>query len=124
MKYQKGDFQISEKQSRKYFLPQIMYLPAERNFICIIKEAKSFKSLPDSLLEYIRYETHLIVKILYFIKREGVYPLFSWLPLLFFYFKTRALFRPFHRFHLSVVVQVVAEVAMSRHFCFRMMTVG
>ena len=53
MKYQKGDFQISEKQSRKYFLPQIMYVPAERNFISIIKEAKSFKSLPDSLLEYI-----------------------------------------------------------------------
>ena len=46
-------------------------------------------------------------------------PPFSWLPLLFFYFKTRALFRPFHRFHLSVVVQVGAEVAMSRHFCFR-----
>lgn len=36
-----------------------------------------------------------------------------------FYFKTRALFRPFHRFHLSVVVPVGAEVAMSRHFCFR-----
>lgn len=46
-------------------------------------------------------------------------PLFSWLPLLFFYFKTRALFRPFHRFHLSVVVPVGAEVAMSRHFGFR-----
>ena len=46
-------------------------------------------------------------------------PPFSWLPLLFFYFKTRALFRPFHRFHLSVVVPVGAEVAMSRHFCFR-----
>ena len=46
-------------------------------------------------------------------------PPFSWLPLLFFYFKTRALFRPFHRFHLSVVVPVGAEVAMSRHFCSR-----
>ena len=46
-------------------------------------------------------------------------PLFSWLPLLFFHLKTRALFRPFHWFHLSVVVQVGAEVAMSRHFCFR-----
>ena len=46
-------------------------------------------------------------------------PPFSWLPLLFFHLKTRALFRPFHRFHLSVVVQVGAEVAMSRHFCFR-----
>ena len=30
-----------------------MYVPTERNFISIIKEAKSFKSLPDSLLEYL-----------------------------------------------------------------------
>lgn len=53
MKYMKGDLQISENTARKYFLPQIMYVPAERNFISIIKEAKSFKALPDSLLEYL-----------------------------------------------------------------------
>lgn len=53
MKYGKGDFQIVEKTAGKYFLPQIMYVPAERNFISIIKEAKSFKALPDSLLEYL-----------------------------------------------------------------------
>lgn len=53
IKYLRGEFQISENTTRKYFLPQIMYVPAERNFISIIKEAKSFKALPDSLLEYL-----------------------------------------------------------------------
>lgn len=53
MKYANGDFQITENTTRNYFLPQIMYVPAERNFISIIKEAKSFKTLPDSLLEYL-----------------------------------------------------------------------
>ena len=46
-------------------------------------------------------------------------PPFSWLPLLFFHLKTRALFRPFHRFHFSVVVMVGTEVVMSRYFCSR-----
>lgn len=53
MKYHKGNFEITEHVGKKYFLPQIMYVPAERNFISIIKEAKSFKALPDSLLEYL-----------------------------------------------------------------------
>lgn len=53
MKYMRGRFQITKRPDMKYSLPQIMYVPAERNFISIIKEAKSFKSLPDSLLEYL-----------------------------------------------------------------------
>ena len=53
MRYIKGNFNIIEHSTQKYFLPQIMYVPAERNFISIIKEAKSFKALPDSLLEYL-----------------------------------------------------------------------
>lgn len=53
MKYYKGDFEITKRLIKEYRLPQIMYVPAERNFISIIKEAKSFKTLPDSLLEYL-----------------------------------------------------------------------
>lgn len=53
MKYDKGNFHIVECPTQEYHLPQIMYVPAERNFISIIKEAKSFKALPDSLLEYL-----------------------------------------------------------------------
>ena len=53
MKYNKGIFKITEHIVEQYHLPQIMYVPTERNFISIIKEAKSFKSLPDSLLEYL-----------------------------------------------------------------------
>lgn len=53
MKYDKGSFTIAEHSAQEYHLPQIMYVPAERNFISIIKEAKSFKALPDSLLEYL-----------------------------------------------------------------------
>lgn len=53
MKYIKGKFEIVECATQKYQLPQIMYVPAERNFISIIKEAKSLKALPDSLLEFL-----------------------------------------------------------------------
>lgn len=53
MKYIKGKFEIVERATQKYQLPQIMYVPAERNFISIIKEAKSLKALPDSLLEFL-----------------------------------------------------------------------
>lgn len=53
MKYYKGDFEITKRLIKEYHLPQIMYVPAERNFISIVKEAKSFKTLPDSLLEYL-----------------------------------------------------------------------
>ena len=53
MKYSKGNFEITKGPMQGYHLPQIMYVPAERNFISIIKEAKSLKALPDSLLEYL-----------------------------------------------------------------------
>lgn len=53
MKYQKGDFQVLEKTIQQYFLPKIMYVPAERGFISIVKEAKLLKVLPDSLLEFL-----------------------------------------------------------------------
>lgn len=53
MKYTKSKFEIIEHTTQKYHLPQIMYVPAERNFISIIKEAKSLKALPDSLLEFL-----------------------------------------------------------------------
>ncbi|MCB9287530.1 MAG: ATP-binding protein [Lewinellaceae bacterium] len=54
MKYQKGDFSIVEStQKNTYSLPQIMYVPAERNFISTVKSPKLLKLSSDSLVEFL-----------------------------------------------------------------------
>ncbi|RHJ82567.1 ATP-binding protein [Parabacteroides sp. AM08-6] len=53
MRYVKGNFWIKAYMTQTYHLPQIMYAPTERNFISVIKEVGAFKTLPDSLLEYL-----------------------------------------------------------------------
>jgi predicted ATPase len=52
VKYQKDVLTISEKSTESYPLPQIMYVPAERNFLSYIKGAKELKLSSDSLQEF------------------------------------------------------------------------
>lgn len=43
----------SEKEEVSYILPQIMYIPAERNFISVVEGAKSVKNLPSPLYTFL-----------------------------------------------------------------------
>jgi predicted ATPase len=53
MKYQLGEITISEVAKGKYPLPQIMYVPAERNFTAYVKSAKELRLTSDSLKEFV-----------------------------------------------------------------------
>jgi len=53
MKYEKGALLISETPNGEYPLPQIMYVPAERNFIAYVKSPKELKLSSDSLKEFL-----------------------------------------------------------------------
>ncbi len=44
---------ISEVQNKEYLLPQIMYVPAERNFITYVKTPKELKLSSESLKEFL-----------------------------------------------------------------------
>lgn len=50
-----GKFNINKKQNglNVYPLPQIMYVPAERNFISMVNKPNLIKDLPDSLLTFL-----------------------------------------------------------------------
>lgn len=52
-KYEKGNLTIIEAKNGSYPLPQIMYVPAERNFIANVKKAKALKLTSDSLVEFV-----------------------------------------------------------------------
>ncbi len=51
--YENGSLIISEVQNKEYPLPQIMYVPAERNFITYVKTPKELKFSSDSLKEFL-----------------------------------------------------------------------
>ena len=53
IKYDKGVLSITEVKSDNYPLPQIMYVPAERNFISYVKSPKELKLSSDSLKEFL-----------------------------------------------------------------------
>lgn len=53
IKYEKGSLSITEARNGSYPLPQIMYVPAERNFIANVKQAKALKLTSDSLVEFV-----------------------------------------------------------------------
>jgi energy-coupling factor transporter ATP-binding protein EcfA2 len=53
MYYAKGKLTIEPKANNTYPLPQIMYVPAERNFIANVKTPKALKLTSDSLLEFV-----------------------------------------------------------------------
>lgn len=51
--YEKGSLVISEVRNKEYPLPQIMYVPAERNFITYVKTPKELKLSSESLKEFL-----------------------------------------------------------------------
>lgn len=51
--YQGGVLSIEETSDEKYLLPQIMYVPAERNFISYVDNPKDLKLSSDSLKEFL-----------------------------------------------------------------------
>jgi predicted ATPase len=53
IKFEKEALSISEKKNVRYDLPQIMYVPAERNFIAYVKSPKELKLSSDSLKEFL-----------------------------------------------------------------------
>ncbi|GHT27771.1 hypothetical protein AGMMS49574_00800 [Bacteroidia bacterium] len=52
IKYQNESLTINEISDKVYSLPQIMYVPAERNFLTYIKGAKELKLSSESLQEF------------------------------------------------------------------------
>ena len=53
IKYKKGDLFIKKISNSKYSLPQIMYVPAERNFIAYVKSPKELKLSSESFKEFL-----------------------------------------------------------------------
>ena len=53
IKYENGGLSIKEVAKGTYSLPQIMYVPAERNFIANVKTPKALKLTSDSLIEFV-----------------------------------------------------------------------
>ncbi len=53
IKFQNGSLDINEISNKTYLLPQIMYVPAERNFITYVKTPKELKLSSDSLKEFL-----------------------------------------------------------------------
>jgi predicted ATPase len=53
IKYKSGFLDIIENKKQNYYLPQIMYVPAERNFIANVKSPKELKLSSDSLKEFL-----------------------------------------------------------------------
>lgn len=53
IKYKNGILSVKETLNGNYPLPQIMYVPAERNFIAYVKSPKELKLSSDSLKEFL-----------------------------------------------------------------------
>lgn len=53
IKYENGILSINETKNGTYELPQIMYVPAERNFIANVKKQKALNLTSDSLVEFV-----------------------------------------------------------------------
>ncbi|PSL35079.1 AAA family ATPase [Chitinophaga ginsengisoli] len=53
IRYADGSLNIEEISGSSYSLPQIMYVPAERNFIAYVKTARELKLSSDSLKEFL-----------------------------------------------------------------------
>jgi predicted ATPase len=64
-----GALTIEKESNEKYFLPQIMYVPAERNFIGYVKNSKALNMTSDSLIEFVMEYNNAKEKI------KGILPL-------------------------------------------------
>jgi predicted ATPase len=53
LSYKKGNLTVKKTVANDYKLPQIMYVPAERNFISNVKNPSALKLTSDSLIEFV-----------------------------------------------------------------------
>lgn len=53
MLYENGNFSIADARNGDYPLPQIMYVPADRNFVANVRSPKSLKQISPSLSEFV-----------------------------------------------------------------------
>lgn len=53
IRYENGSLNIEAKVNSSYSLPQLMYVPAERNFIAYVKTPKELRLSSDSLKEFL-----------------------------------------------------------------------
>lgn len=53
IRYQDDQLRISEVQNQQYHLPQVMYVPAERNFISYVRSTRELRIASDSLKEFL-----------------------------------------------------------------------
>lgn len=53
IKYYQGQLQITESEAEHYCLPQVMYVPAERNFISYVRHPRELKLSSESLKEFL-----------------------------------------------------------------------
>ena len=53
IKYENRNLYIEDAKNGSYPLPQIMYVPAERNFIANVKNPKALKLTSDSMVEFV-----------------------------------------------------------------------
>ena len=53
IEYEKESIKIEEKKDNNYSLPQIMYVPSERNFIAYVKSPKELKLSSEALKEFL-----------------------------------------------------------------------
>ncbi|WP_298361001.1 AAA family ATPase [Runella sp.] len=51
--YKAGNLTVNENKTGKYLLPQIMYVPAERNFISTVRKPDVLKFSSESLVEFV-----------------------------------------------------------------------
>ncbi len=51
--FKKGSLSVTKLETNNYSLPQIMYVPAERNFISYVKSPKELRLSSDSLKEFL-----------------------------------------------------------------------
>ena len=51
--YENESLKLEEKKNNNYSLPQIMYVPSERNFIAYVKKPKELKLSSDALKEFL-----------------------------------------------------------------------
>ena len=52
-RYMNGNLDVSEKPLTKYHLPQVLYVPAERNFIANVNNSKALKLTSQALVEFV-----------------------------------------------------------------------
>ncbi|NDV65051.1 AAA family ATPase [Bacteroides sp. 224] len=53
IKYENNGVSISKTDNNEYELPQVMYIPAERNFLAYVEDPRKYKDISESLVEFL-----------------------------------------------------------------------